>query len=543
MIQTHATFFDGDPEECVKWLGYARGVLRQMVDSNNPAVKSKHLFLNDDTEIWITKNPNSIRIKSGGDKLFCTSFNAGVDNGTQVYKKPYPPITQGDLITLNPQTIPYPDYSARSDFRGDGLQSYWVDSKEENAISWSYETFYVFGANRKGAKLSIQGLEPSPAASSLWYKEPLHCALIPFDKETPDIQRFVMIYRDRVNYSGAGTTRYCAVFDYVLDFDNSALNITLVSTFNLTTAGYDTKTLYGLMSDAKTLIFQSYKDVFMTVEGYTSTAQARTINYSTLSDDYLSFIDTGEIFAETPVFRYQGNDLLNDTEMFFPIIDVRDKVRFCTRYFKNRTRVSETEIIESGLQNLEFTSFSQGSVQILFKKASWSISSGLSLVQFSSGNTLYTTTKRPSDSYNPNDTPFPGYNWDFNFVTTSEIIDNNCYGLAHTKKDLIYSEYSEQYVSSRIEDAWGATIETISSSYSCTGSIKSKKAGYIMDVSTSSHYIEDYAYTDGVFVGSFYDDDVNYNRSWTSAVLGYKAKSKKVLANTDLKTISVTKLP
>lgn len=439
----------------------------------------------DDTAIIqaiITRNPYGnlfgvvrINVATSGSEtsaiLFCTSFNAGVDDGTQVYKKPYPPITQGDLVTLNPQTIPYPEYSARSNFRNNGyVQSYWVDTKETNCISWSYEFYYDSG-NRKGGRLSIQGLEN--AVGTLVYIEPLFCALIPYDENNPEIQRLVMIYRDRLNYSGTGTTRYCAVYDYVLDFDNQVLTLSNVSSFNLTSALFAiesvtisdvinsfTARLYGLMNNTKTLIYAKVETVSYSQGGFSYNGTARVLKYLEFNDDYSAISVFDRIFAETPIYQIYNNEggYVGDTseiEDWFQIIDIRDKVRFCTERY------------------------TVGSSSSSIYKYSWSKPSELSKSQFASGANFY----------------------DFLF----------------TKNDLIYSQ---------------------------DNLIKSNRLGLIAAATNKSHYIEDYAYTNDVLVASFYVvDDVDYSQTWTSVVLDYKNKSKKILSDTDLKTISVTKLP
>jgi len=60
-----ATTFDGDPAECSKHLGRARGMLSLMRRSV-PPVKSRTETTSDGVEIRVTTNPNHIYIKAGG---------------------------------------------------------------------------------------------------------------------------------------------------------------------------------------------------------------------------------------------------------------------------------------------------------------------------------------------------------------------------------------------------------------------------------------------------------------------------------------------
>jgi len=232
--------------------------------------------------------------------LFCTSFNS-TDSGTQVYKKPYPPITQGALIDAgdNPDylVLPTPDFKVRN--------NYWVDSQEKNAISWGYAEVVISGTHYKYGKLAIQGIETSTDDWGLYY-EPMMCALI------SDTQ-LVVIYIDKVNYAGSGTTRYCAVYDYTLDFTNQKITVTESSSFDLTAAGYGTgiigtitesgddynynRVLLGFLGDAKTVIYLEYYDnqTFLGTD-------FQQIKAFKLSDDYLTVL-SGDTLIYDPTYH------------------------------------------------------------------------------------------------------------------------------------------------------------------------------------------------------------------------------------------------
>src|SRR5574343_394994 len=90
---------------------------------------------------------------SGGEEfaLICTSFNSGVDGGTQIYQAPYPPKTRGELILAGENTnglvLPSPTYSARTNYR--------VNESENETVSWDYVRAVVGGSNFKFAKVAI----------------------------------------------------------------------------------------------------------------------------------------------------------------------------------------------------------------------------------------------------------------------------------------------------------------------------------------------------------------------------------------------------
>lgn len=216
-----------------------------------------------------------VRPVTGGDEeifLFCTSFTAADDAGTLVYKKPKSPLTQGGLVSSgsNPTglILPTPDYKSRT--------NYWVNSKESETLNWEYVNAVVFGQNRRYGKIAINGIE----TDTNWglYYEPLACALISDTK-------LIVIYFDRVNYSGTGTTIYAKTYSYTLDFTNQLIQLSELTSLNLTALGYsDGYSIHGIMGDAKTVIY----------------TQSGDIKYYKLADNYLSIASNGTIYQDIP---------------------------------------------------------------------------------------------------------------------------------------------------------------------------------------------------------------------------------------------------
>lgn len=514
MIPTHATEFDGDPAECVKWLGYARGVLQQMVRDNNPAVKSKHLFIGD-AEIWITKNPNAIRIKSGG-KLFCTSFNAGVDDGTQIYKAPYPPKTQGALIApddnFNGLILPSPDYSART--------NYFVNDKETETVSWDYVNAVIDGNNRKFGKIAIQGIE----TDINWglYLEPLVVGIIKPTDTNPNRQQLLVIYRNRVNYSGTGTTRYCAVYDYALDFVNQKIDLTLVSSFNLSAAGYGTKNYIGVLDDeCKTVVY------------YDS-----GLKYLVLADDYLSVASTGEIFNNIESTLISSEEIesgnfpdsatmqytYSPSETVASYVDVRgNTVSFCIYIIKTKVEIIKESWDAFG--------------NVYYKRYDDIRTYGYDLAHWKNG--VLTRREYKTGSYNRTS----NRQWHnvgmHGYYSGSASYSQTWYlFLVYARKigEVLFNEMTESASYTAISDSpagWNVENQT------AITKLWSKLTGELLTDSVSTtgnpRVLIDYSYTKSCILANI-NDEFSY-------IGNIKKKSKTILNDKILKIISVTNLP
>ena len=508
--------------------------------------------LNDGSVIQaiITKDPYGnlngvVRIHIapvGGDEnvfLFCTSFN-DTDLGTQVYKKPYPPMTQGGLIDVadNPDylVLPTPDFKVRN--------SYWVDDKEKNTISWQYVVLDNGYDLYKCGKMAIQGIETSSLDWGFFF-EPVCCALI------SDTQ-LIVIYTDRVNYSGTGTTKYCAVYDYALDFINQKITLSYVSSFDLTAAGYgqggggssddaySNRVLIGFLSDFKTVIYSQVGIAGVT----TSRLKAFKLDddyLSVLPDDTLiytsplvgSYTATGGVISEIPPHGWTR--IVEENEIPTQLIEIRGK-QVC---FVKRVNSRDTyyEIKTEDYSNYRPIMTAIGSTA--YSLCKWSYANGLTTAGFktSSSSSIETQT------YNS---------------TTSEVIatyhdeyqgDISVFAIPISANDVIYSEYSGSldYVeTSGYYDA-GLDVEIpagrISETQSTAGSLKSRQAGTILSYINAAVNDVDYSYTKGAIVGAIYaaydDGSGNIIKSF---ILDYK-KKKKDIVDVTLTNISVTKLP
>lgn len=142
-VHSHSTYFDGDPAECVKWLGYARGVLSWMIN-RMPMVKSKQIMPEDGVTVTVTQNPNAIRITVGLGSLAiaCADLTSPAGGGlfhthTRLYRN------NDSLIKA---TVPYDDPNAQFNKAGH-LYAYrnWINNKGTEAISWNATNIYYRG--------------------------------------------------------------------------------------------------------------------------------------------------------------------------------------------------------------------------------------------------------------------------------------------------------------------------------------------------------------------------------------------------------------
>jgi hypothetical protein len=158
----HATHFEGDVAQCVAWLGYARGVMRQML-SGVPRVPSKVIRPADGVEITIRINPNQIFIKTGSEKVFITIQDAlspyyqlGYSNAeldvrdrfifkdkTLITTEPPPP----DPLSPIHRELPLPRFDPVVTHYTDFLagSGYWVSANKKDVVSWLDHSVFIGG--------------------------------------------------------------------------------------------------------------------------------------------------------------------------------------------------------------------------------------------------------------------------------------------------------------------------------------------------------------------------------------------------------------
>lgn len=279
-----------------------------------------------------------VRPVTGGDEeifLFCTSFTATNDAGTQVYKNPYPPITQGGLILAdnNPDslTLPTPDYKARAGTPGTG---YWANTKEDDCVSWEYVDVEISGSPKKCGKISIHGAETSNA----WglFLEPFCCALLPNKK-------IAIIYYDRVNLSGTGSTLYLAKFNYSIDAATGIVSLSRTHLFTLSSyPGYVASFLpVGILEDGITIIYSAR--VADTSLGFTIFMTAA--KYLTMDESYSSVVNDNLLYVGVP----QQHTIIGS-------LDVRgDTFGFLVRYLDDRQYSKRFDVTNGLITTLEAT--------------------------------------------------------------------------------------------------------------------------------------------------------------------------------------------
>jgi len=161
-----ATTFDGDPAECSKHLGRARGILSLMCRSI-PPVKSRTETTADGTDIQVTTNPNHVYIKAGNQAYITYTDWKSVLNDPLII--PAPPYTWNHrdrfvhkshkLITVEPPPLVPPnramdlprfDPVVKAGFYVGGGRNqssqdgYWI-SKSGLAVSWQGRQIYIKG--------------------------------------------------------------------------------------------------------------------------------------------------------------------------------------------------------------------------------------------------------------------------------------------------------------------------------------------------------------------------------------------------------------
>jgi len=153
-----ATTFDGDPAECSKHLGRARGILSLMCRSI-PPVKSRTETQSDGTEIQVTTNPNHVYI-SGGSQVYITYTDWKNIHYTSINNNP--PYNWGrrdrfvhqdrKLITVEPTPLDPPNRAmalprfnpvVKETFYAG--KSYWISRGKDRVISWYKDTVFSDG--------------------------------------------------------------------------------------------------------------------------------------------------------------------------------------------------------------------------------------------------------------------------------------------------------------------------------------------------------------------------------------------------------------
>lgn len=480
-----------------------------------------------------------------GAKLFCTSFNDD-DLGTQVYKTPYPPKTQGELITIgdNPNllVLPSPTYSARTNC--------WVDDKEKNTVSWDYveylNTDFPVGSpsrNKKYGKIAIQGIETGIA----WglYLSPICCALIPAPDDTPGQQQLVIIYTDKVNYSGTGTNKYVGVYDYVLNFASGELELSEVDTpIDFTTDfAAPIKALIGFFGDSKRLAVRSSVARTYYPDDWPGgiVVNPTTINVLEFNANYSAILSNDIIYETKPYVSLDYNyDFSGDVEtgasktLISPVenlsvqfIDVRGKyISFAVDNLISSNRTWQ----ETQGDFFVYKPYDSSSTSTQNNIVFWSTEGGLVR------NLFYTSTYSSSETGTLNE-----FNDDVRY--DGSVTEEYIYISVFSKNinEVIYSEVNKFRVSSE----WLYSGEG-SSSQSISMSVKSKKNGVLYTSNNSlggDGIVTDYSYTKNVIIASieaFDYDQFNFiDKSFT--FIGSK-KGKNIIQSV-LKTISVTKLP
>lgn len=489
----------------------------------------------------------------GGDvepALFCTSFN-DTDLGAQIYKAPFPPKMQGELIAVddnpNKLILPSPTYSARA--------NYWVNNKETDTVSWDYVEYldidypvWHINRKRKYGKIAIQGVENG----LLWGKffKPLACALIDKEADKESVSRAVIIYQDMVNYSGTGTKKYVGVYEYVLNTDESVLELTPVAEpIEFTSQlGAPITALIGFMGDARRLVVISKVERTYYPSDHPAGVliHTPTINVISFNDGYSAIASNDIIYESKPYVSNAHNfstigagDFYNWSvaiTLITPIdgvsvgfIDVRGEyVSFATQ-----TQVSSAEAWTGvyGKYLIYYPTSSKSGIDE-YSLCHWSKKDGLvtTLLFSASGSTTSTAVLNEDQT---------------DYFTTSSSNADYAYVSMYTKKynEAIYSTVLQTNTSAgwEYDDMPDATTQTINLS------VKSKKFGeiYTSDLSLGSIGIEDYAYTKDAMVASIsaWDYDSQGNETDKSFTFISDMDDEKKVVQGMAKIISLTKLP
>jgi hypothetical protein len=413
-------------------------------------------------------------IQEENDILFCTSFNTD-DLGTQVYKNPFKPRTELGLIDVldNPSFLILPDAEYRS------RNNYWVNNKENEAVSWDYidvmrvpPYYYLVRYGR----ISISGVENDNSWGE--FLEPLCCALI-------DNENMVIIY---INI---------AVFNYVIDTDNHVLLLTELSKFEFDWVGRgmhprpDSRPVfYGISGDAKRVFFLIF------IPGGGGTILAR-LSYFDFESDYLSIINESYIDSDIGSF-----------------VDVRGKY----------VSLSWFELVYGG--------------DVIRNHYIANINENLSFNRQLLGTTVATeSTSDPILIPGTGDGRGDGHR-----STTTSNSSGIARIHFYSKKlnDVIYSEFTLSIIQVMTQyDDGSEEINSLSINHSET--LKSTKHGVLHSISSSGYITEyimiDYSYTKHVLILSFTYGDGNI-----SCILNYKKKAHKIFDYLK-SLLSVTKLP
>jgi hypothetical protein len=453
--------------------------------------------------------------------LFCTSFNDG-DLGTQVYKNPFKPRTELGLVDAldNPSflMLPEPEYRSRN--------NYWVNNKENEAISWSYLKITPTYLNIYYGRISISGVENNNSWGE--FLQPLCCSLI-------DDKNLLVVYIN--NNTGYDNNKvFIEKIGYEIDVNNHVLLFTVLSNFefdyeirDMTRYAWDKPVFYGLSGDSKKLYFLNYFNPRPT-SPYAGILASR-INYAEISEDFLYIVQDVAIYDSIPGYPdyytttvIDGGytiSLTTKTESIASIIDVRGK--YIT--FAIRELSKDEEIHNIGLhEGYEYESSLIKETIDNFYLITWD---GYVLTRsfFGNANTNINTVNTYTDD---------------GIITVSSDIQSGIdqiYVYLKKIKDVIYSTYSSSSSYDLIRYYSGG-VHYNSSSYSFDTSLKSKKGGIIHNNNLSNYYLFDYSYTKNVFIGSFN----YYSALYVSCIFDYKKKAHKIFDY--LKSLlSVTKLP
>jgi len=534
-----ATTFDGDPAECSKHLGRARGMLSLMCRSI-PPVKSRTETTTDGVEIRVTTNPNHVYIKAGST-LFCTSFNEG-DLGTQIYKKIDRPITRDGLIpegnNPNELVLPSPTYSSRT--------NYWVDTKEKNTVSWGYvdTTNHIFNPYYEPvryARISINGIENDDLFGRML--APLSCAII----EKGDYKdKLVIIYRQKLRSSPNFNKVFLVVCDYVIDFDN--IVITELLNYELVIEGVTISSdgiIIGFMGDGMRLVIYSTVDRIYYPVDYPMgiTIHVSTINVIEFNATYTDIFSNDIIYEALPLVS-EGYNFAN---YIAGEAGVRELIvpteRVASMFVDVRGEYVSFSTIK-GVSSKEIRVEGNGPYFFYVKSYSRVYADTIDLVYWSKGTGI-TREHLLSTSGNTNSTGVLGEGGldVFHSVSSSS---NYAYVSVYSKKhnEAIYSDVHQ----SNTSVGWEYDEIPDESTQSINLFIKTKKMGeiYNSDLSLGGDgFVLDYAYTNETMVASIaaFDYDSLGNETDKSFTLVSNMKSKYKIIPTEAKNISLTKLP
>ena len=141
-----ATTFDGDPAECSKQLGRARGMLSLMCRSV-PPVKSRTETMADGVELRVTTNPNHVYIKAGGQVYITYPDWKGLYSPPAYFiHKSSVLITEEPPPSIPPnRAMPLPRFNPIFSTTVKSGSDWWVSNNKMQCVSWNLYWYYING--------------------------------------------------------------------------------------------------------------------------------------------------------------------------------------------------------------------------------------------------------------------------------------------------------------------------------------------------------------------------------------------------------------